>query len=208
MRQLDPAARRVLEEMTTTHQALFSFSAQLKVEAISDSRHETATASLVYMKPNKARVSVRRSDGTSALSVCDGSNRFYIAAKTRKKVKTDAGEKGLLETLSEANLFIAPVFFYLTSRSAPVRTILPGTAKVLGFGTPLTLDGVAVEVIAADVETPQGRARLIFSLGKEDRLLRRLEVNTSYQKQNLSLVETYTEVKSNPKLDKRAFLAP
>jgi outer membrane lipoprotein-sorting protein len=203
---ISPAAQQVLDQLTAAHQALFSYSAQVKVEAISDARNETTTAILVYMKPGKARIEARLPGGKrTTLSVCDGTARLVVAGTTRRRAKAEPGEKALIETLVQANLFIAPVFLYLTSRSAAVRTILPGAAKVLGFGPALVLDGVEVDVVVADVETAEGKARLVFSVGKEDRLLRRLEVNTTYQKQSLSLVETYTEVRANPKLDSKVF---
>ena len=206
MRQVDPAARQLLlDRLVAAHQALFTYSAQVKVEAVSDKRRESATASVVYQKPGKARVDVRRGDGSSALVVCDGASRLFSANVIRKKAKAEAGEKALLETLSQAELFVTPAFLFLVSRNAPVRSLLPGALKVLGFGTPTTLDGVTVEVVAADVATKDGEARLTFSIGKEDHLLRRLLVQTNYQSENYTLAETYTDVKANPKLDKKAF---
>lgn len=206
MRQIDPAAQQLLDRLVATHQALFSFSAQVKVEAVSDKGREVATATILYQKPNKARVEVTRGSGDKVLSVCDGVNRLYAASATKKKQKAESGEKALVETLSQANLFIAPVFLLLCSRAAPVRSPLPGTVKTLGFGTPLIMDGVSVEVIAADVATKDGEARITLTIGKDDRLLRRLMVQTSYQKENFTLAETYTNIQANPKVDKKAFV--
>ena len=206
MRQVDPSAGMLLDRLVAAHQALFSFSADVKVEAVSDARNETTQASIVYMKPNKARVELKLAQGARIVSVCDGTTRLYSDGKKHQKLKAESGEKAIIETLSQTGLLIAPVFLYLTSRSAPVRTILPGATKVLGFTTPTTLDGVLVDVVAADIETKDGKGRLVFSIGKDDRLLRRLEINTSNQRQSLSLVESYTNVKANPKLDKKAFL--
>ncbi|WP_309716105.1 DUF2092 domain-containing protein [Armatimonas sp.] len=206
MRQTDPTAQQLLNQMVAAHQALFAFSAQVKVEAVSDKSREVATATILYQKPNKARVEVTRSSGDKVLSVCDGINRLYMASITKKKQKAESGEKALVETLSQANLFIAPVFLYLSSRAAPVRGLLPGTVKTMGFGTPLTMDGVAVEVVAADVATKDGEARITFTIGKDDRLLRRLMVQTSYQKENFTLAETYTNIQANPKVDKKSFV--
>ena len=207
MRQnVDPAARQFLDQMVAAHQALFSYSAQVKVEAINEKQRETATATLVYQKANKCRVEVSRSNGSKVLSVCDGTNRLFTAPGSRRKVKAEPGEKALIESLSQANLLIAPVFLYLTSRLAPVKALLPGMAKTLGFGTPTSLDGVAVEVVAVDVATKDGEARLTFTIGKDDRLLRRLLVQTSFQGDVFTLGETYTSVKGNPKVDPKSFV--
>ncbi len=205
MKQTDPAAQQLLDQLVAAHQALFAYSAQVKVEAVSDKRRESATASLVYQKPGKVRLELKRTGGGSSLLVCDGANRLITANVLRKKSKAEPGEKALLETLSLAELFVTPTFLFLVSRNAPVRSLLPGTIKVLGFGTPTTLNGVAVEMVAADITTKEGEARLTFSIGKEDHLLRRLLVQTSYQSENYTLAETYTDVKANPKLDKKAF---
>ena len=141
MRQVDPAARQLLDRLVAAHQALFTYSAQVKVEAVSDKRRESATASIAYQKPGKARVDVRRGDGTSALLVCDGASRLFSANVIRKKTKAEVGEKALLETLSQAEFFVTPTFLFLVSRSAPVRSLLPGALKVLGFGFTLTAFG-------------------------------------------------------------------
>lgn len=205
MRQIDPGAQQVLDQLEAAHHALFSFSAQVRAEAIGEKRRETATATVAYQKPSRARVEVKRLGGGSQLSVCDGTNRLTEGSGPRKKVKAESGEKALVSTLSDAGFFIAPVFLYLTSRGAPIPRLLPGAAKVIAFGNPTTLDGVSVEVVIAEVVAKQGSVRLTFSIGKEDRLLRRLMIQTNFQADNLTLSETYTSVKANPTLDKKLF---
>ena len=142
--------RAAAKLLVAAHQALFSFSADVKVEAVSDARNETTLASVVYMKPNKARVELKLAQGARIVSVCDGTTRLYSDGKKHQKVKAESGEKAIIETLSQTGLLIAPVFLYLTSRASPVRTLLPGATKVLGFTTPTTLDGVLVDVVAAE----------------------------------------------------------
>lgn len=208
MRQIDPGAQQVLNQLEAAHHALFSFSAQVRAEAIGEKRRETATATVLYQKPSRARIEVKRVGGGSQRCVCDGVSRLTEGSGSRKKIKAEGGEKALLSTLSDASFFIAPVFLYLISRGAPISRLLPGTAKVIAFGNPTTLDGVPVEVVIAEVQAKQGTVRLTFSIGKDDRLLRRLMIQTDFQADNLTLSETYTSVKANPTLDKKLFTFP
>lgn len=208
MRQIDRGAQQAIDQLVAAHQALFSYSAQVRAEAIGDSKRETATATVSYQKPNRARVEVKRVSGPSQLSVSDGTNRLVEGGGSRRKGKAEAGEKAVITTLSQANFFISPVFLYLTSRAAPIPSLLPGPPKVLGYGNPIILDGVAVEVVIADVQTKDGIVRLTFSIGKDDHLLRRLMIQTDFQSDNLTLAETYTQVKANPPLEKKRFTLP
>jgi hypothetical protein len=204
--QVDRGAQQVLDQLVAAHHALFSFSAQIKTEAITEKRRELSSATLSYQKPGKCRLQVTRPSGKSDLIICDGTTRVAVLSGARRKSKAESGEKALVETLTQASFFISPVFAYVTSRSSPVRSLLPGAPKVLGFGNPTTIDKVSVDQVIADIQTKEGLARLQFFLGKDDRLLRRLIIQTEFAQDNLTLSETYTEVKANPNLDKKAFL--
>lgn len=205
MRQIDPKAQRALDQMRATHQALRSFSCRVRVDAVSEKRRETTTATVAYQKPNRIRVEVQRPQKPSLLFVCDGTNRLGMGAK---RGKAEGGEKALISTLNEASFLIAPAFLYLVSRSAPVSTLLPGTLKVLAFGTPLVLEEVPVVVVSADIATRSGDARLSFTFGRDDSLLRKLSVETTFDKENFSLMELYSEVKAAPTFEKDFFLLP
>ena len=205
MRQSDPAAQRALDQMVKAHQALVTFSCRVQVDAVSEKRRETTTATLAYQKPNRIRLEVQSPGKPLVLSVCDGTTR--LSAGTRRG-KAEGGEKALTSALIEANLLITPAFLYLVSRSAPVDTLLPGSVKLLALGTPLMLDDVPVIVVVADVATRAGSAHLRFAMGKEDHLLRKLSVETAFAKENLSLMELYSAVKANPSLDKTLFMLP
>lgn len=203
--QLDKGAQQLLDRMIAAHQALFALSVQVKTEAVAERRRETATASVSYQKPGKVRVELKRGDGTSELLICDGINRQLQRPQTRRKTKAEAGEKALVATLTQANFFLAPVFLYLSSRAAPVRSLLPGVPKVLGFGNPTQVEQVPVELVIADIESEQGRARLQFYIGKEDFLLRRLVIQAEQADGGLTLTETYMALKTNPSFEKKTF---
>lgn len=204
MRQTDPAAQRALDQLVAAHQALFTFSCRLKVEAIGEKRRESSTTTLAYQKPNKIRLEVAREKAPRFLCVSDGTTRRVGSLKR----KAEAGERALVDAIGEAQVLIAPLFLFLVSRSAPTRTLLPGTVKTLGFGNPLVLDGVPTEVVLADVATNSGTARLTLAMGKDDHLLRKLSIDASYKQETLSLVEVYTEVKANPSLNASLFVLP
>lgn len=203
--QTDPEARRILDRMVAAHRALVSFSCQLQVDAVSDKRRETTKATLAYQKPGRIWVEVKRTGKPPLLLVSDGTNRLGAG---RQRVKAEGGDAALLATLIEANLLIAPAFLYLLSRSAPVASLLPGAVKLVSLGTPFVLDETPVVVVAADVAARAGAARLTFTVGRDDHLLRKLSVETTFEKENLSLMELYTQVRANPPLDKSLFTLP
>ena len=204
MRQVDPSAQRTLNQMVAAHQALAAFSCKVRVDAVSEKRRETTTASVAYQKPNRIRVEVQRSGKPALLYLSDGVTRLSAGRAT----KLEGGEKGLISALSEASFLIAPAFLYLVSRSAPVSMLLPGSLKLLTFGTALELDEVAVVVVAAEIVTRSGSAHLTVAMGKEDHLLRKLSVETAFENENLSLMELYSSVKANPVLEKSVFVLP
>lgn len=204
---IDPRAQTLLDQLVQTHRALRSYRATVTVEGTDSERREASVASVVWERPGRCRVESKRGNGTSVLSFSDGKKRLYRGS-TNYQGAAEPGERALVATLSDAGLFIAPIFIYLTSTMSPAKSLLPQPVTTLVLGNDTTLDGQKCNVVAAETAAGGKRSRLTLALGRTDHLLRRVTIEASRDGESLSFSELYTSVEANPRFTVDPFRSP
>lgn len=194
---IDPKSRALLDAMATAYRGLRSLSMDIHVRATSGSREEVQDARLEWQRPDRLALSVGSSPIPRRI-VANGGIRIELTGKRSRRRDGIRPDQAVAEALALSELFIAPIVPHLLTKHDAGERLLPGNIVRLGLGNDERLDQMRVAVVVADVATPGGSARIGFAIGVDDKLLRRLHIQSRRGESTLDLSEHYTNVTVNP----------
>jgi peroxiredoxin len=139
--------------------------------------------------------------------IADGS-KIYTDSSLNKMTYTEEAATnlndlmGALQRRGGGGVGLLPI---LLSSPDAVKQIIPGGGAAKVTRQPdETIDGVACDILTAEVgEAPQG-TRIGFAFGKQDHLLRRVSLGPAGQEKP-SVTETHTNVTTSPKIADNLF---
>jgi outer membrane lipoprotein-sorting protein/peroxiredoxin len=200
--KIDAKARQTLEQMAAAYQALSSYSGTVEVESNGLPNPLNRRSTIAFKKPNKAAVVTTKGDAVTR-AVTDGAHFFVASTRDKSKyLKVPLPKEAqaislVIDQGGAAGLGLVPLVLAGYNPLAP----LANTLQSLSVGQPGTLTGVPVETVVAVVNGSKGdSATITYSIGKNDHLLRRLNIKQTVEGKPVSLTETHTDVKANPDL--------
>ena len=209
-------ARAVISQMVKAHKALNAYSGTLTfmVDETADKNGKVNTqkSQIVYQKPNKARATTKNPlNGNDIMAVSNGTSLFQTVSADKGnyyKAPAPSDARAIGQVIGAAKSGGAGLFPVLTSDTNAENEVLPPGLLSLTKNPDGTVDGVAVDVLTATFGLSRDKpATLVFSIGKEDHLLRRLHFEQPGDGgKNIILDETYSDVKANPTLPASTFI--
>ena len=209
-------ARAVIRQMAQAHKALKSYSGTLTftVDETADKNGKklTQVAQIAYQLPNKARATTKNPvTGADVMTVSDGTTLFQTVSTEKgdyHKAPAPKDARAIGQIIGAAKSGGAGLFPVLVSDPNAEAQVLPPGLITLVKNSDATMDGVVVDVLTATFGlTPDKPAILVFSIGKEDHLLRGLHfVQTGDGGKTITLDETYSGVQANPDLPASTFV--
>ena len=209
-------ARTVISQMVKAYKALNSYSGTLTfmVDETADKNGKVNTqkSQIVYQKPNKARATTKNPlNGNDIMAVSNGTSLFQTVSADKGnyyKAPAPSDVRAIGQVIGAAKSGGAGLFPVLISDPNAEKEVLPPGLLSLTKSPDGTVDGVAVDVLTATFGLTRDKpATLVFSIGKEDHLLRRLHFEQPGEGgKNIILDETYSDVKANPTLPASTFV--
>ncbi len=190
---IDAESMKVLERMAGAHRAAKSFSCRITARASTGEREEFSSATLRMQRPFRLEFIVGEGERRRSI-VANGKERRIQRDGRTTTIRDVPPGRAISDALRASEFFMSPIFPLLAGAPDAFERILPGRAVRLGRGNDETLDGVRTMCVVADVETPSGTARLTFSVGREDGLLRRLRIQARRGGSTMDLSELYTDI--------------
>jgi len=201
---VDPKSQALLQDMVAAYRSLQSLTMDIRVRATSGGKEEISNAHLEWQRPDRLLLSITGGPVPRSI-VAKGSVRIEKTGTRTRRRDGIRPANAVPDALSIAELFIAPIVAELLTKPDAFKRILPGNVVRLGLGFDERLDNVDVQVVVADVVAPGGSARIRFAIGKNDRLLRRLQIKSTRGETTLDLSEHYTQVVVNPPIPETVF---
>jgi hypothetical protein len=145
-------------------------------------------------------------EGERARSVvANGTDRRTVREGRTQWARGVRPDRAISDALAGSEFFVSPVFPLLLGASDAAERLLPGKAVRVGRGNDEILDGIPVDVVVADIESPTGSARLSFAIGREDHFLRRLRITARRAGSTMDLSEVFTDINVDGAIDPATF---
>jgi len=212
--QIEPQARLLIDRMMAVYKGLKSYSGSMDMIAAAPAG-ETAPPpqhmAIVIQKPNRVSLKISGQDNAVTL-VSNGTNLFAMSTSDKTKyLKTPlpSGPRapGFMDFLRISGVDKSALGRLLEGLDP---TPDPRFMKSLSVAKDENVQGVAVDVVAADFEVAPVRGAIVFMIGKEDHLLRKVIVTQTAGGKMGIITETHSDVKVNatPAANAFAFLPP
>ena len=196
---IDPKVTALFGQAVAAHQALSALSATITIASTGNGPASAQTATVEFLKPGKAKITLSRGGGPADLLLSDGARiiAYDVKAKKYRAQPVPAGANAIAVVLSQAHARLAQVM------AEP--TILNQLLAQPGVTAKLGAPGNAIDTVIATLPIPQGGAiQIAFDLGKDDHLVRRLSetvnITSGPKPQTFTLTETVTALSAAPKL--------
>jgi outer membrane lipoprotein-sorting protein len=208
-------AQEILQECAKTHLKLAAFSANFRVALEERSKGkvgvQNALGDVAFQRPGRSRLNAQLVDGTDVTVVCDNQFRYRVSGKMEGYYLKDAvtpGDAALAQAIHDANAFGSPTFLEFTTSPQALAHLFISKPRAYILGPEEELDNVRCYLVTVEVPTsnPEVSGRFTFAIGKEDHLLRRLEMIFGDDQNGLTLTEEFDDVKANPTLESSIFL--
>ncbi len=201
----DDKVKTLLSQVAKAYKELTAFSATIET-ASTGAQPMKLTTKLVLQKPNKLAAEIQR-PADSARVVADG--KFLYADNSTEKttyVKQPVGSfSDIVQQLARnggAGIGLLPIL--LTSDKIEEQ-IVPGQGAKTQIGPDETVDGVACDVVSAELGTAENGARFTFAFGKQDHLLRRIALASLKAGSTDGATETYSGLTTSPTITEATF---
>jgi outer membrane lipoprotein-sorting protein/peroxiredoxin len=201
-----PEVKALVGQVAAAYKSLNSFGATIETTSGSGEKAQKIVSTLVFQKPGKLSATIQHGSDTSHV-VADGKN-LYADSSTDKAtyVKQPVGTfSDIVQQLQRsqgAGIGLLPIL--LVSENAE-QQLIPGPATKQEKGADETVDGVACDVLSAELGTAENGAKFSFAFGKQDHLLRRLTIVPLKAGATDGITETYTGVTTTPAVTDATF---
>lgn len=210
--QISPPVREALEKCIQAHQALKSFSCQIKTTSKGIARPSGSVA-LAFVRPGRLRMEVKPAEPGErpTLMVCDG-NYFYMTQPKRNvfvKSRVPVGGDALRAAFLTGNPLPLPIFSWLLTEKMPVEKLLSPEIQSVRELPEKLVNGVLCRIFVFKAQPGMGDSTL--AIGKKDSLLRQASVVVVRRDSpRVEIREDYTNLLVNPKHPESlwAFVAP
>lgn len=207
----DPQAVALLTQMVHTYQGLKSYSATETAMGPQNLGMPYRLA-LTYARPDRVALKVvRPEEGTPAVIriVSDGTTYSASNSQYPKRYLQTAPPKAgtaLDEAMKGGDIKFALIPDLIEHGGALIARLTDGTGGILRLGHPAVLDGVAVDTLLMESSGPGYHGTSAFQIGHADHLLRRSSSTDENKGQPImTIVQTFTQVRANPRLTATAF---
>lgn len=198
--------KALIGQVASAYKALGAFQATIETTSGTGDKEQKIVTTLVLQKPNKVSASVKH-DKDVAHVVADG--KFLYADSSsdsttylKQPVGTFTDIVAQLQRSQCAGVGLLPIL--LVSDNVE-QQLIPGPATKQEKVADETVDGVACDVLSAQLGTEQNGARFVFAFGKQDHLLRRLTIAPLKAGAMPAITETYTGVTTTPTITDATF---
>jgi outer membrane lipoprotein-sorting protein len=208
-------AQEILQECAKTHLKLAGFSANFRVALEERNKGkigvQNALGDVAFQRPGKSRLNAQLVDGTDVTVVCDNQFRYRLSSKFEGYYLKDSvtpGDAALAQAIHDGNAFGSPTFLEFTTSPQALSHLFVSKPRAYTFGPEEELDGVRCYLVMVEVPTssPGVSGRFTFAIGKNDHLLRRLEMIFGDDQNGFTLTEEFDDVKANPALEPAVFV--
>lgn len=215
---VEPAAQQKLNAMRTAYDNLRSYIATVETQlgGIEGEAPQVSRARLTYQRPRKVMLRTLPTPDTEKpepfalpISLCDG-ERCYFWNPRADSLKyfralmpgVSYGREALMQHQVAGYLF--------TPLLAGIDLFAPPwghTLKSLTAAPPTDIDGAPVDVVVAQIEgaSPKESETLIYFIGRDDHLVRRIVDSTTTEGITFTTTETHRELSINPNLPDNTF---
>ncbi len=203
----DEAAKQILQNMIAAHRALKSYSAMVDTEQRMDGKvMQTLRSNVRWQRPNRVAISTT-STGTekgTVRAVANGQFVFMqISSQANQYLKRTipADADTILDVLGAGGLSGAGAGLVFGRGGSETLERFLGAAASYEVQPEMTISGVLCDVVKAQVPNERlGTVTFTLAMGKEDRLLRRHHIEASTPRGIMVLIETFSNVQTNPVL--------
>ncbi|HVK03664.1 MAG TPA: DUF2092 domain-containing protein [Armatimonadaceae bacterium] len=205
--KITPEVKELLGKMVAAHQGLKSYTARAEFAFAQGDTKQSQSFDIAYEKPNKVRLTVADPETKSTRTiVSDGTatyNSSTLDKATYQKLAAAPDGKNIAGAfaVTQAGLGLLPMI--ITDPSAADK-VVPPTAQDIALGADSTIGEVPVKVLSFTLNVGE-KPKFTLMIGKADNLLRRVSISAKTQGSDVTLTETFNDVKADPKLDAAFF---
>lgn len=209
--KIDPDARKLMEKMFTAYQNLQSYSGRM--ERSQEIKEEKTMSEIIYTwlkfkRPNLISV-ITKYGSYTVKSICNGKILFAANSKERSKylkIAAPEGTHAFEKVFYEGDAFAPGMGIAMVARGEnPLQTFDKAFTE-LTIGTPEIIGGTPVETVVAKIGTEPITQKIIYSIGRNDCLLRRVKfIWPLSEGRTWVLTKTHYDVKINPDLPNLTF---
>lgn len=198
-------AEQYLNKMIAAYKGIKSYSGSFKLsgEVLGQPKLPAPRGTVSLQMPNRAALKV--TEGAHAdHAVFDGKNLLVTSSRHNNQYIKQPLSRGLgiMRVLTRGSM-TGPGLSVLFTQPDALKFSAP--PKSLSLGQPTTVAGVPVVTVISKTEQGPNTLTLTYLIGKNDSLLYQMTLVQTAGPQNITLTETHTNVKINPKLPASTF---
>lgn len=201
---LDLQALGLMDQMTAAYKVMNSFSITISTEIIAAAPVSKSSLTLSFKKPNLVSAVIKNGEHETQ-AIADGKNIFATSSKDKTqytKSPVKEGEGMVAQTVLGSAQGAMTLGLAFIAGLDPFKNLSKNMTS-LSVAEPAVINGVPVSVVVAEMTSPPGK--ITFSMGKEDHLLRQIVFNINRNNHPVTITETHTDLKINPKFEDGVF---